>query len=457
MLLRRTPSSPVGFTTTQPVSGRRKAWRTFLVIALVLLLALAGWVGVTGALALKNITTKNTGAGASFFHFTGDIPADQLKTEGDGRINVLVLGVDKSLALADSIEVVSLDPVNHTLAMVSVPRDLYVSVPGNGRSKINAVYGYGMTKCQKTNSCDPAVDGGGELMKDTVSQILNVPIQYFIRLDFDGFTKIVDAIGGIQVNVDKPISDPLYPDTQERGYSPFYISAGLHTLDGKTALKYARSRETTSDFDRSRRQQQVISAVKDKALSANVLTNPKKLTDIISTLGSHLRTDLQPSEMVQLAGLIKDVPSGQLTSEVLDTSPDGPLQATTDPSAGYIIYPKLGIGNYADLQDIVDSFLQEPYLIKEKAGILVQYATDNSTTGKAVVKHLKALGYKVIDQQTVTSAGVKSTISIINDKPYTEALLQKRFSASTSKAKSGGVTTPGVDLVLTIGSTYIFK
>ena len=148
--------------------------------------------------------------------------------------------------------------------MISLPRDLFVPIPGFDYSgKINTAFFVGEVKHYP--------GGGGALAKKTVGEFLGYPIDYYVKVNFDGFVQAVHAIGGIDVNVPKTINDDQYP-TIDYGYTTFHIDAGPQHLDGETALKYARTRHSDNDFQRDRRQQQVLLAIKDQVVKNGLLT-----------------------------------------------------------------------------------------------------------------------------------------------------------------------------------------
>lgn len=324
---------------------KRKTLKIILLTILLVILGIGIWVGVSAFTALKKITALS--AGNNFLSFLGD-SRQTLKGESDGRTNILLLGMGGKShpggMLSDTMIVLSINWKTKKLAMISIPRDLYVQIPGYGWSKINAAYSHGEQNAKTTG-------GGGQVSSEIVSDILDIPIHYFVSLDFEGFKKIVDTVGGIDVYVDKAISDPYYPAANMIDYNPFKISQGQHHLDGETALKYARSRETTSDFDRSERQQKVMVATKEKILTLGFLSNPKKVTDLLTILGKHIKTNLSINEIKSLFESLKDLDTQNITNKVFDTSAESPLTSTSD-SRGYIILPKKGMGNYIDLQKI---------------------------------------------------------------------------------------------------------
>lgn len=459
MLLKPNPQyrPPTMNHMIDPSAGhRRKNLKIFFLGLAVLILGSVGWVSVSGFLAFKNISAKNSGNQSSFFRFDGQISPDQLAGEGDSRINILSLGIDAAAGLTDSIEVISIDPINKSMSMLSVPRDLYVFNPAeNRKTKINEVYNSGVNACiVPKKTCDSKVDAGGEAVKKTVAETLGVPISYFVRVDFNGVKKIVDSLGGIQVYVDKAIYDPKYPNKTNTGYDPFSIKAGLQTLSGEVALKYARSRQTTSDFDRARRQQQVISAIRTKAFQLNFLANPKKVTDLISSVGRSLKTDLQSNEIISLVRLAQAIDTAKASTAILDNGVDGPLVSSVNTIGQYVLVPKLGESDWTEVQEFARRALPEPYLVKEAAKIKIVNASGKAATGEALKKNLSSLGYTISSLELSTSTQTKSSITYSEDHPYTLALLKKRFGLTPSKSKD---SPAGTDIVITIGSSFIPK
>lgn len=446
-----TPNQP----SIQPPS--RKRWKFFVWGVLVLFLGVVGWVGISGYLAFRDISSKNASDQSSFFKFNGDIPPSELKTEGDSRINLVSLGVDAAAGLTDSIEIISIDPINNTLSMISIPRDTYVMNPAeNRKTKINEVYNSGLAKCERKPSlCDSKVDGGAEAVKQVIKDNFGVSVQYFAKADFEGLKSIVNIVGGVQIYVDKPINDPKYPNKTNTGYDPFKISAGMQNMNGEIALKYARSRQTTSDFDRARRQQQVISAIKAKLLSLNILANPKKITDVLNSIGKHFKTDLTSGEMITLAKAVEKLDNSKATSKVLNDSPEGPFRSSTNGVGQYVLIPKLGENDWSQVKDFVTAALPEPYLIKEAASISIEDASGKSL-GTALESKLKKLGYKVTTVTKLTTVSSSSTLKFASDsKPYTLALLKKRLSLTASKDAS--IAADGTDIIIRIGSSFVLK
>ena len=422
---------------------RRPTGKFFLVVLFALVVAF-GWFAVKTFASLYNIMGTPSSNASPVLKFGDSVQPSQLSEEGDDRINILLIGIGGAghagAELADTIMVASIDTVNHKVALLSVPRDLRVNIPGHGMAKINAAQSYGeMDK----------VGNGPILLKQVVSTTLDIPIHYYIRVDFSGFKQFVDKIGGVTVDVKQAISDPFYPDDTTDGYKPFYLKAGVTAMNGELALKYARSRETTSDFDRAARQQQIIMAMKEKLLSLDVLTNPSKLSDLISILGNHVKTDFSVSDIEHITPIVKNISTADLTSKVLDTSADGPLTSIND--GGYYIVSRTG--NFRAVQRIAHNLFLDPYIAKEAPTISLVNATGKASETADLKLDLEALGYTVLDATAGTTAATSSVVDQSSGtKPFTVKFLSERFGV-TATAKTS--TTSTANVLLTVGKDYL--
>lgn len=238
-----------------------------------------------------------------------------LRGEKEGRINIMVLGVDDTATLSDTIMVASIDTRHGEepkVALISVPRDLYVDIGDFGEQKINAAYTYGQ------NNDYPG--GGPALTQSVLEDVLGIKIHYYATLDFTGFEQLIDSVGGVTVDVKQAIEDPFYPTQDYSGYDYFELPAGSQTLDGVEALRYARSRQTTTDFDRAARQQQILIAYKDKVVSKDTLIDLKRVSEIQATLKEHFDTNMSLREMAKLGKLLREVPDSHITRHVIDNS-----------------------------------------------------------------------------------------------------------------------------------------
>lgn len=332
-----------------------KAKRTIYIILGILLAMIIGatvWVCLSAAHALDNITNGNFSLKQIF---------EKTELDNDnGRTNILLLGNGGSNhpggQLTDTNIILNYDANANQAAMISFPRDLYVDIAnGGGEGRLNEAYAYGETNQEKTG-------GGGQVAMDTISEISGVPIHYYAEVDFVGLKELVDALGGVSVNVETAINDPYYPKDyfDEEGnyyktdaYNPFYLDAGVQELDGTTALKYARSRETTSDFNRAGRQQKLLMAIRDKALSLGILSNPTKVVEIIDILGEHMKTDMDVTELKALMSVAKGLDMDNIKREVVDNGESGLLRSTTSSAGAYILLPV--DGTFSAIQEMVQN------------------------------------------------------------------------------------------------------
>lgn len=233
---------------------------------------------------------------------------------GTERVNVLLMGIDRRpgepfISRTDTMIIVSIDPTDKRAAILSIPRDLYVVIPGRGRDRINTAFIYGAAGNNPT--------GGASLARQTVEYNLGVYINHYVLVDFSAVVKGVDALGGIDVDVPFTINDPTYPD-MNYGYDPLYIPAGPQHLDGEMALKYARTRHVDNDFGRAQRQQQVILATRQKALSLGVGGLLAKAPFLYQQLEQGIRTDLSLDQLMRLATTVSEIPAENIRNEVLD-------------------------------------------------------------------------------------------------------------------------------------------
>lgn len=236
--------------------------------------------------------------------------------DDNGRTNVLLLGVgDPGHAgqkLSDTNMVVILDKNSKRVATVSLPRDLRVRIPGYGFQKLNTANAL----------------GGDELAAETVSQVLDIPIHYTVTTNFTGLKELVDAVGGVEVNVEKRLYDPEYPcDGNQYRSCGFELEPGVQVLDGSTALKYVRCRKGTciSDFERAERQQEVLAQLRKKLASSSVLANPLRVQAVTTALRQNLKTTMGPAELARFGQLMQEAQKNEPVSLVLSTSTEGLL------------------------------------------------------------------------------------------------------------------------------------
>lgn len=227
-------------------------------------------------------------------------PTPTMTPENDDPVNILLLGADarvgEEISRTDAIILLHINPRTGRVSMLSFPRDLMVETPGFGRRKINSVYLLGETRLGEGY--------GAALLKQTVSNLVGVPVHYFALINFEGFRKVIDLVGGISIDVPKVIDDPYYPVDAFPGdvrTMRVRFEPGQQWMDSERALIYARTRHADSDFGRNQRQQQVLLALVERVREKGLISQIGKLDDYTSALRDYVRTDVPRSEMIRLA------------------------------------------------------------------------------------------------------------------------------------------------------------
>jgi len=225
---------------------------------------------------------------------------------------------------SDVVMLMSVRAAELDLALVSIPRDLYVEIPGHGAGRINSAHFWGERERE---------GGGPALAMQTVSSSFRVSVDHFVRVDFDGFRAIIDALGGIDIAVENRLVDNAYP-TEDYGTTRIEIPAGLQRMDGETALRYVRSRHMSSDFDRAARQQQVVVALAER------LSDPRVWIRVPALLGvaaGSVDADLSGWALAQLAFTALRVGPEGIEHHVIDQDMTQPW---TTPTGGAVLLPR---------------------------------------------------------------------------------------------------------------------
>jgi LCP family protein required for cell wall assembly len=241
------------------------------------------------------------------------VPSEEVEAvapdwEGDEPVNIMLLGVDAQTAddqppRSDTAIVVQVDPVDKSVSMMSIPRDLIVWIPGVGDDKFNAAFPIGELNEGDDVEAGQIPGGGPTLVAQTIGANFNIQIHYYVTIDFDGFERVVDTVGGVIVDVDNQLTDNQYP-TRDLRLTRVYFPSGLQKLDGKAALEYVRTRHADSDFGRAERQQQVLLAIREQATALDLFTNAESL---LREMEDMVRTDLNFNHMLALANLGRQV------------------------------------------------------------------------------------------------------------------------------------------------------
>jgi len=310
-----------------------KGYKIFIVLFAIIVLFFT-----TNTLFTHNGVLNNLGQ-ASFWQGVANIVSGKTTLKGEiyDRINILILGMGgarhEGPYLTDTIMLASIKPSTNQAALISIPRDLYIDIPGKGKGKINAVNAIGVKESKD----------GGDLTSDVVEDILNTPVHYWVRANFNMFEKIINEIGGIEITVKRSFTDYQYPALGYK-YKTVSFEKGKQHMNGKKALEFARSRHGTngenSDFARSKRQQQVIFAVKNKIQKTGMLANPTKVFKLFQLFKNNISTNLNLSQSLKLTKLVMGIKKENIIREVFQNGKQGLLQHKITNNGSYVLVPK---------------------------------------------------------------------------------------------------------------------
>ncbi|CAA9285276.1 MAG: hypothetical protein AVDCRST_MAG26-3683 [uncultured Chloroflexia bacterium] len=249
-----------------------------------------------------------------------------------GAVTVLLLGVDRRAAegrsgRSDAIVVVRLDPARGRVRLLSLPRDLWTTIPGVGEGKINSAYAIGERE-----------GAGAALVRETVGQLLGIGIDYTAEIDFAGFRSVIDSLGGIAVDVPRELYDPRYP-TEDYGYTVAHFLPGRQVMDGEQALMFSRMRHPDSDFERMRRQQLVLLAVAERLKERGVARNLAAANDLTAAVSPHIRSDMPPTLALRVLWGLRDVDSALVERTTVDSN----LLMETNIGGAYALLDTTGV------------------------------------------------------------------------------------------------------------------
>lgn len=375
--------------------------------------------------------------------------------DGKNRTNILVMGLDLKdwegfdVPRTDTMILVSLNPENRTIGMLSIPRDLWVDIPGFGPNKINTAYRLGIVN----NS-----DGSGPgLAMRTVEKLVGMPIDYYAVIDFNAFEQFIDEIGGIEVNVPHRIAiDPIGENNSR------ILKKGVRQLDGAEALAYARNRDTANgDFDRAERQHQVILAIRDKIVNANML--PKLIESaptIYDDLSNGIHTNLTLMQIVRMTWLAKQIPELNIRDAVI--SPDQ-VEYSFSNDGQFILVPH----NNA-IRELIDQTFNEgpvapattetdPRVLidAEDAKIMVLNGTLTPGIASETANYLKSMGFVVVEPQNASERYLTSAVIDYTGNPQTIQYLTQLMNIQPENIFQRFDQANQADVVVIVGDDWV--
>ena len=385
---------------------------------------------------------RSSTPGASTAPSTNDDSAPDWRNKE--RINILLLGVDQrpdevgSPSRTDTMIIVTIDPYSKSAGMLSLPRDLWVPIPLDDRNpiedRINTAHFLGEWRKYP--------GGGPALAKKTVQYNFGVKIHYYAKVDFTGFRRLVDALGGIDIDVPVALYDNEYP-TDDYGVTTIYIPKGRQHLNGEQALQYARSRHQDSDFGRMKRQQQVLLALRDRALQLDVIP---RLPQLAMEYRDVVKTDISLQEMLALAAIAREIKSDKIIARSIEGSAVNPIRTAMGAD---ILVPVR-----KEIEKIVSEVFFDARLREEDARVLVLNGAKVPGLASQAAALLERRGFRNVSVGNVEDGHAYEGVTIIDHtgKKYTVGRLADLFKVPPQRIEAGRTLTDTVDITVILGN-----
>ncbi len=424
------------------------------------------WIGIIFMIAVITIGAmfwddirKLTGNNNPLSLFGIFTPTD-LKND-NGRVNILVAGNSSDdighggAELTDSIMVLSVNTKDNTALMLSIPRDLYVNIPEYGYGKINAAY----------------PNGGMDKLQTVVEDVTGLNIHYQALVNYSAFRDLVNAVGGITINIDssdeRGLYDPSLDYTTSSCCALVDYPNGSVKLNGKQALNLARARGDAygsygypdADYTRTKYQRIMLLAIKDKASSTSVIANPFKVTKLVDAIGKNVRTNLQLSEMQTLYYYGKKIDNNKVDSyNIRDLKGESTYMLVGDTINGQSVQvPAAGVGNFSDIQDQINFIFTATPVQKEKASVVVLNATETVGLAADQSEVLYDAGLTVLGHYDASANQTNTTIVDNSDgkKPNTLAYLKSKYGATVVKDDIASANYPSAEFIVIVGADLV--
>jgi LCP family protein required for cell wall assembly len=393
----------------------------------------------------------------------------KLKGEDKGRVNIMITGTSEDdpghsgAMLTDSIMIASIDPVNNTGFLISVPRDLWVdygtdSCSLGNEGKINAVYECG--EDVKFHE-DGFPDGGVGLMEKVIERDFGLDINYYVKINYTAFRDAVNSVGGIDVTIKTNDSRGLYDGNIGKWEGgPLKLPNGNVHLDGQTALNLARARcdtvcygFTRGDFDRTEHQRMMLLALKDKALSVGTLSNPAKISSLLDSVGNNVKTDFQVNELRRLYDISKQIQNQNLKSVGL-ADDDVKLVTTANINGTSAVRPVAGIDDFSQIKSYLKRLTSNDPVAKEGATVVVLNGSNIDGLARKKADELAEKGITVKAVATTTNHPATIVATLNNQKTATSSYLGQKFGVAPTTDTTGipEASSYNADFVIILGA-----
>ena len=345
----------------------------------------------------------------------------------------------------DTMIYVRIDPASKVVGMLSIPRDLFVHIPGYGDNRLNTADYLGESTGYP--------GGGPALLNATLLHNLGISFDHYIRINFEGFERIIDILGGIDVDVECAVelwgADPENPG----GWMQIgYVPAGMQHLDGQTGLRYAQCRYNTPVFDRDRRQQKVLFAVRDRVLELGIPGLIPRALELLITMREMVQTDLGPTEIASLAQLLPEVPPANVNRDQIDLSL---ASQWTTPEGAWVMVP-----DREKIALVIMGMLDPPsetvnVLKQEGASIVLRNGTPRQGWGRQIADRLELRGFQIIDFSPADRTDYAETLIIsYADKPYTVQNLKAYLEVPDGNVRHEPDGSSEADVLVILGDDF---
>lgn len=367
----------------------------------------------------------------------------------EGVISIMLLGGDRLPGQVDwrtdTMIYLRIDPASKTVGMLSIPRDLWVYIPGHGYNRLNTADYLGESEGYP--------GGGPALLNETLLHNLGISFDHYVRVSFDGFKRIVDILGGIDVDVECAVelwgADPDRPGEWKQ---IDYVPAGMQHMDGLTALRYAQCRYNTPPFDRDLRQQRVLFAVRNRVMELGIAGLVPRALELLVTMRDMVQTDLGPTGITSLAQLVSEIPLSNVNRANIDLSM---APQWTTPEGAWVMLP-----DREKIAPVIMGMLDPPpekvnLLGEEAARIAVRNGTRASGWGRQIAERLQQRGFDIIEFGLADRTDYAETLIFsYADKPYTVQNLQTYLGVKDENVRHEPDGSSEVDVLVILGDDF---
>ena len=434
----------------------RRWFKRILLVFVLLLLIGAGYVAVRAV----NLTNKIfVGQKTTFIEkiqelIRGGSGNTTVAGEEQGQINILLLGIGgeghDGPYLTDTMILAQIRPDLKEVTLTSIPRDYWVQIPNSSDyAKINSAFTDGYLQNHDWNE-------GGDYARQAVENLSGLSIPYFAIIDFSGFEKAVDQVGGLDVTIDRTFTDYSYPDNGTGYLPPITFTQGQEHMDGVRALEFARSRHAAgiegSDFARSLRQQKIIDAFKAKVLNLNLVSNVSTINNLLNIVADHFHTNLSPDGIFHLYNLIKQ---NNMQNLSLSLDPDTGLICPEIAAAdgAYILTPCPGKSEQ-DVENFFKNSFSIGKLASEKSIVWLASSTGDRAAYNTAFRKLTDAGLTVFELNYSKDNLAQTIVYEANPKPATTEFITNELHATEVNLPPPGVTVSKdkVDVIVVLGT-----